>query len=161
MASGRRDDGVAAGGAPDDGWGDRVRGSMERGRSTRGGCEEYRVGLSSVGEVGGSGTVDDGARVGKELGTCVGGTAGGTGREGGAFTAEVVPEAVRIRSSASAARVERSLGRLARTLSSRDRSLSSRSLMMPSLLRACPRWQEDPLRPCTNPKPFRRPRSPP
>jgi len=45
---------------------------MDSGRSTRGGCEEYRVGLSSVGEVGGSGGAEDGTCVGKELGTGVG-----------------------------------------------------------------------------------------
>ncbi|MFZ1865786.1 MAG: hypothetical protein WAU39_16295 [Polyangiales bacterium] len=72
MASGRRGGGGAAGGAPDDGRAERARGSMDSGRSTRGGCEEYRVGLSSVGEVGGSGGAEDGTCVGKELGTGVG-----------------------------------------------------------------------------------------
>jgi hypothetical protein len=79
MASGRRDGETAEAGAPDDGRAERVLGSTESGRSTRGGCEEYRVGLSKVGDVGGSGGAEEGTRGGKELGTGVGWTAGGTG----------------------------------------------------------------------------------
>jgi hypothetical protein len=52
---------LAAEGTPDEGRTDLARGSIESGRSTRGGCDEYRVGLSSEGEVGGSGKGEAGS----------------------------------------------------------------------------------------------------
>ena len=48
-----------------------------------------------------------------------------------------------------------------RACSSLRSILSSRLLMMPSWSRACPRWQANPLRLCTNPTRSRRLRSPP
>jgi hypothetical protein len=114
MGSGRLDCGAATGvdGVTETGRADLARGSTESGLSTSGGCEEYRVGLSIPGDVGGSNSGSGAACVGNALGTGVGCAAGGTGAGGaeggiggedGAAAAAVVPEAVRIRSSASAA----------------------------------------------------------
>ena len=107
MDSGRVEPEAATGvdGVTETGRADLARGSTDSGLSTSGGCEEYCVGLSIPGDVGGSTNGSGAACVGTELGTGVGCAAagGGIGGEDGAATAAVVPEAVRMRSSASAA----------------------------------------------------------
>ena len=75
IGSGRPEGGVdeiAAGGGAGEGRTERTRGGAESGRSTCGGCEEYRVGLSIPGDVGGSGSDDGVACVAEALGTGVG-----------------------------------------------------------------------------------------
>jgi hypothetical protein len=83
-----------------DGRNERGSGLIDKGRSTSGGCEEYRVGLSTAAEVRGSGRGEEGSCVGNVLGNGLGCDGAGAEERG---AAAVVPEAVRICSTASAA----------------------------------------------------------